>query len=998
MRSKFTWILTLFAVLMMNFSYAQEKSISGTVSDDTGTLPGVSVVVRGTTRGTQTDMDGKYTIMAKAGEVLQFSYIGMKTFTAVVGTSNSVNVTMASEANVLDELTVLTPYRGKISKREVTGAVATVAGKEIAQLPIGSFENALQGRAAGVNVQSSSGRPGAPAVVRIRGNSSISGGSTPLYVLDGIPLAAGSYTELNANDFEGLSVVKDASGSALYGSRGANGVILVNSRKGDYNSPIVFQVSTQTGITTRTDTNFDVMSSAQLFEYQKRAGLSNTPGMTFSDAELAKFANVNTNWADVFFRNAKFNSHQLNASGGGEKVRFYSSLQYYEQEGQLMKSDLQRFTFRTNVEAKISDKFTMGSTLSIGFTKENFIQNENASNVDNPITQAYVGAPYVYPYMPDGSYDLTGVNAPFELSGFASSAYNALEGQQTVIAKQQNGRITGSIYGDLEVAKNLLASVKFGLDYNQSQTLDVIPSGTTLGDIQTGERGYHGESFGYNARFNNTTSLVYSNLFNEKHYFSLGGYVEYFKDHSRGFNFAGYGLNPKFTGYANAITPGSEDGFIPAVGGTFSEEGLFSYFGVARYTYDEKYGFEASLRRDSSSKFADANKVATFYSVSGRWNIDQEAFMQKLEFFNYLKLRASYGTAGNQGAVTAYADRSTWTTGNYAGAGTILVNSLGNPDLKWETVKQFNVGLDFAVWKNIISGSVDYYDKKTIDLLSPQLLSLTSGFSSILSNVGDLRNEGLELSLSALIVNKGDWRFEVLGNISRNKNTIVRLAQGNESIPNGYTVLEEGRLFNEFYLIDYAGVSPTDGRPLWYDADGNLTDVYSVANRTHQDKSPFPKFTGGFGFNLEYKNFDLSSMFSFATDQYRMNTPLMLLESNRLLSQGTNGSTRLLTDVWTPDNRNSVLPAYQYLDDTLLDDSTLYLEDASFLRWRNLTIGYNLPMKESKVLRGARFYGSVTNLATWTKYRGFDPEGVNQQDFFNYPASRTFTFGVDLTF
>ena len=391
MKTKFSVILTLMLALVVQISFAQNKNVSGTVSDNDGMpLPGVTVVVSGTSTGVSTDFDGNYSISVSEGDSLQFSYVGLSTQTVLIGSDSVYNVTLSDDVSALNEV-VLIAY-GNSSREKISGAVSQISGESIEQVPLGSFDQILQGQAPGVQVFSGSGQPGAAARVRIRGNGSINGSSAPIYIVDGIQITAGDFAALNANDFESVSVLKDASATAPFGSRGANGVILITTKKGNYNQKTSFTYKTQYGITEVGDAPFEMMNSKELLEFQRIIGSGAGAGLT--DAEIAELAQTNTNWKDVFFRTGITQSHEIEISGGNDASRFFTSLSYFDQEGIAERSNLQRFTIRGNFENKISEKSKFGLNTSLGFSKSNFISSENGIALQNPFAAAYLAVPY----------------------------------------------------------------------------------------------------------------------------------------------------------------------------------------------------------------------------------------------------------------------------------------------------------------------------------------------------------------------------------------------------------------------------------------------------------------------------------------------------------------------------------------------------------------------------------------------------------------------------
>ncbi|WP_053978408.1 SusC/RagA family TonB-linked outer membrane protein [Mangrovimonas xylaniphaga] len=984
MKLKLTWLMTLFMALVMQFSFAQEKTVTGTVISEADglPLPGVNVIVKGTTRGVQTDFDGNYTITANVGETLVFSFVSMKAVEIVVGTSNSINVSMQEDIAALEEVVVV-GYSSQ-DKTKVSGAVSVVNAEAIEQVPLASFDQILQGQAPGVQISAGSGQPGASARVRIRGNGSINGSNDPLYIIDGIQVSAGDFAAINPNDFENISILKDASATAPYGSRGANGVIVVTTKKGAFGEKTRFTYRTQYGVSHVGNSRFDLMNSSQLLNFQKLVGRGT--GASLSDAEIAELSQTNTNWEDYFFRTGQTVSHELAMTGGSEKSRFYSSISYFDQEGIADRSNLKRFTLRNNYEVRPNDKTKIGLNTLVAYAISDLIDSESSITLQNPYAAVYLASPYYTPYKEDGSYNTSNGNV----------GANALENLHVNGRENKQIRFVGSGFAERELFKNISARTDLGVDYSQDNTFRFADPSTYYGSItEPGFAGFYTEANSYYANITSTTRLMYENTFANKHNFTAGVFMEYVKTHARSSSFTGYGINPTLPGVPAGISEGTpENELIPSVGGSVTERGLFSYFGVANYDYDGRFGLDVSLRRDASSKFSDENQWGTFYSVAGRWNISNEAFLSGNRTINNLKLRASYGTSGNQNAVADFAYATEYGQTSYNGNTGIAFGRIGNEDLKWETSNQFNVGIDYDLFDYRLSGTVEYYNNKTTDLFVTYNLSqASSGVSSIQANAGSMRNAGVDVSLTGVLVRTNDFEFEVNGNFNYNKNEILDLGQVSQ-FEQGTSIIREGLPLGSHYIVKWAGVNPANGEPLYYDIDGNVTNVYSEANSVADFGSYNPVWTGGFGAKLKYKAFEVSTLFSFAADYYRFNNQTFFQENPNFAQY--NLSTIML-DMWQQPGDITEVQSYLYNREFSSKD----IEDASFTKWRNLTVAYNLPQRyidSIGYITGLRVYAQGQNLYTWTKFTGFDPEDSNNIAQYEYPTPRIFTVGLDLKF
>ncbi len=1017
MRSKFMWILALCLVFTTQFAFAQEKTIIGSITDQQGLpLPGVNIVVKTTTRGVQSDFDGNYSIKASIGETLVYSYLGQQTVERLVGNSNTINIQMQEDAQSLEEV-VVTAY-GVEKKSNITAAVSSVKAETIENVPVASIDQVLQGQVAGLNVNTGSGQPGQSGTIIVRGRSSFNANANlePLFIIDGVRVDEDNFRSLNANDIADISVLKDAAAAALYGNRAAGGVIIVTTKKGNFNSPLAITYRTQFGVSTEPDANFEVMNAYQLLAYEREV-VGGGLGASISEEEaLALARQTNTNWSDIFFTQGQTLQHEVVMSGGGENARSYNSLSYFEQEGITFNSGLKRFSFRSNVDTR-SDKFTFSSNLTLNFSRNDFVVDaargtNTGGELDNPFLTPYLGLPYQSSYNPDGSLNIVGDGT----EGFLNTPYLALNTLTLNTDREDEIKIIANLNASYELMKNLKVGTSFGLDYQDYTNLQITQPnslrGSTTPSAESEIKGSRSDFNVKDVRIIATNNITYSNVFDNAHSLEASLFVEYIKRHFRTFGFTGFGLNPKLSNSIQGITDGNTieevDGedtypYIANVFGNARDLGLFSVFGLVKYNYKDRYGIQASLRRDASSRFASTNKWGTFWSISGKWNINNESFMIDTEWIDDLKLRLSYGVVGNED-IGFLSDRNTFAaldlfalgTG-YSGSPGIFPSALGNPDLKWEEQKSINIGLDFAFMESRLSGSLDVYQTDTEDILSLVPLSLTSGFADINQNLGAVRNEGIELTLSYDIIRKEDLTWNIYGNVAYNKNQVLVIDGEQDLLVNGLlTTLSVGDPIGAFYAVRWAGVNPANGEPLYLDVDGNITNVFSLDDRVLlADKTIDPKFQGGFGTNINYKGFSLTSLFSYATDVWRLNGSLGLIEDPSVVGIA-NQSTSMLR-AWSQPGDITDIPAVIY--STRLNSDTRYVEDASFLRLRNITLGYTLSGdKIDNALKSVRFYVQGQNLLTWTKWGGFDPESNTGSDFFDYPVPKTYTFGVDINF
>ena len=1025
MRSKFIRFLTLFMVFVFQYSISQEKTITGTVSDSYGPIPSANVVVKGTTNGSTTDFDGNYLIKAKQGSVLVFSYVGKKSVEVSVGTSSTIDVLMKDDGIQLDDV-VVEAYRTS-SKPLSNIASTTVTNETIEGRPNASFIQTLQAQVPGLNIQTGSGQPGSSSTVILRGLGSINGNVEPLYVIDGVPQNGDNFRSLNPNEISTISVLKDAGATAIYGNRGANGVIVVTTKRGSYNQPLQMQYIGTSGFTQLQGNDYNMMSSREILAFEKQQGVG--LGAAFTDSEIAAY-DVNTNWQDEFFRTGITQAHTLNFTSGGADTNSFTSLGFSDQQGILKGSDLKRFNFRNNLTGRSENKrFNYSTNFTLNWSQRNEASGLGTGGVNrNYVLGANSSLPYVSPDMwvsGQQTVDDYGSDTIFAAYGSplaGTLAYTPLfliDKLNSFALKTDELKTIMNLRGSYDLNNNLTVSAQAGLDYTQNRNIqwespESFNAILFLGDGQE-FGGFEDHSMSRSLLANINANITYKKTFADKHTFEASLFTEYFKAHFDGFNYRQEGLDPKTT------SPGAGTGYIPfdtatptfyvpSVGASKASSGLFSYFGYVDYDFDQKYGFSGTLRRDASSRFNTSNRWGTFFSASARWNIDKEAFMDG-SVFDALKLRASYGSAGNQditgggyfGSLNLTRDLYDATTGygNSVGYGIVQI---GNDDLKWETITTANIGVDFELFKQRLRGSLDVYQKKTTDLFLGQQISAINAITSLNTNIGSLQNSGVEFIAAYDLIkpaNQGDFKLSLNFNASYNKNEILDLATENGLSWDGssLTALNEGNQIGEFYVVEYAGVNPTNGNMLFYNSDGGLTeDPDPATDRVFTGKSRLPKYQGGFGFNADYKNFYASTLFSFVTDVWRYDYDYEGVVDPTSVGQ-FNLSTDL-NDAWTPTNTDTYMPALG-ADNLSIDDfSDRFLKDASYVRMRFASVGYSFPKSflEKSFFSGVKFFVQAENLVTWSKWRGWDAESNRSADQYQYPTPKIYTIGLELNF
>lgn len=970
---------------------AQDRVVTGKVtgSDDGLPLPTVSVFLKGTTNGIPTDLEGNYRLtIPSSGGTLVFRYLGYITQEVEIGDKTIINVVLVPDTQTLGEV-VVTGY-GEYDKKKFAGSASQVTSESVKDVPMSNFEQILQGQASGLLVQSSSGQPGSAAAITIRGVNSISSGTTPLFVVDGVPVSSSQFASMNPNDFESTSILKDASATAMYGSRGANGVVVITTKKGKPGQPS-FTYSYQYGWNQQLtrDDFLPVMNGRQKVDFELLTGGSGLSGLPAE--ELDRLRNIDTDWVQEIFRVGHLQQHEITASGGNENTTFYISGNYFTQEGHVINTGLDRYTLRANVKNQ-SGNFDFGTNFSLGYTEQQTTLEGNAF-IGSPLNAIYWANPYETPYDADGNYTEIRTGQP-------NAVHELLENPRTnnsvrVVANVNMGY-------DFPFMPGLSARTNWGVDFRDAEGRAFTDPSTYSGQQSTGNQGSLSRSNSRTASFVGTTSLNYERVFKNDHELNVGLYQEINYTDFNSFNFTGFGIVGRLEN-ENSITAGTNsNGFIPTVGGNGVKSSLASFFMLADYGMKDKYFLSASVRRDGSSRFGENNKFATFYSVGGSWIMSDEDFLSSVGFIENLKLRASFGTAGNQniGDFGYIALVNTFTGNPYDGLPGKTLANVPNPNLKWESKQSFNIGVDFDLFSNKVSGSVDYFIDDTKDLLMNTQLSRTTGFASQTQNVGQIRNSGIELSIKTTNFRTGDFTWETSANFSYIKNEVVKLAEGQDII-SGTTIIREGEPINSTYVVPYVGVNPANGDALYLDIDGNITNQYDPDDRRVGKPRQAPYF-GGFTNTFRYKGFTFSAFFNWVYGNEVYNNEATNIENPTYFVDGMAAS---LLNAWKTPGQITDVPRIQTINGLTTSpyqtNTTRYIEDGSYLRLRNVTFSYNLPseMVQRWGMKNVRIYVQGQNLWTATKFTGTDPETANGS-FVGavYPALRTYTVGLNVGF
>lgn len=993
---------------------ALQRSVTGTVIDESGRpIAGVAVSVRNGNAATSTSAQGTFTIMASEGNELVFSHLSYFSQTVRIGQSGQLNVTLRLNDNLIEEV-VVTGYT-EYSRSKSTSATTLVNAGDINQVPMSSIDQILQGRVPGMTVAASSGQPGQGASVVIRGVGSISGSSSPLYIMDGIPIESGYFQTINPADIENINVLKDASAKALYGSRGSNGVIVITTKQGRAGRLSV-NYSSQYGFSTLTQPTFEMMDTRERLRFEEEVGLETGrdigPGWRFSpknpnymaqsdswrqtaDRNLDSLGSVNTDWRDLFFQNGNFMEQQVSLSGGSENIKTYNSLGLWTEEGIVRETGLGRFSLRSNTNMDYG-RFTAGINLNLGYSKSRFTYNEGGTGVGSPMASVYYALPYEYPYAADGSFHATDADMPFLDTREGSRGIDVLYG--TSDKTEQLKAILG-VNMAYEITDGLSISTRAGIDFRNSTDQVFINPLSYIGSTQSGQKGAFGEGLRRNFNVVSTTGLTYQKNI-DRHDFEVSGFFEYIESSYRAFNYRGYGLDDRLPETPAGITVSAA--YLPGLGGGRAASAMVSYMGVGRYTYDNKYTATASYRYDgaSLSSVPSKNRWHGFYSFGAAWDVKQEDFLRASDLISVLRLRASYGqTASPFGSSYAYLPLFSVNT-SYGDEQAIRPTNIGNPDFDWEYVDEFNAGLDLSLFNTQrVMLTLDYYKKVTRNMFIDQPLSATAGAGSggiIPLSSARLANQGVEFNLNGDVIQNTDFNWNIGINGAYNRNQILRVSDITDELPEGDTrYIKVGLPYGTYYAPLWAGVDPANGDALYYNRDGSITNVYNAEQQSVPlDASRYPTFTGGITSSVRWKELTLNALFSFVSDVQRWNNIDFYIETERYMT--SNQSRRMLYDRWKKPGDIAHLQRIDLPRNYTSKD----IQDASFMRLRNLKLNYNL----TSSLLGTRFINSINifvqgeNLVTWTNWRGLDPENDRQYGRFEYPNARKYTAGINVNF
>ena len=985
-----TTLLTLLELLIcampvMASAQVEEKedvTVSGVVTSAEDGMPLIGVVVMSSTGGgVSTSEDGSYSITVPAETVLSFHAISYQTLEYIVPSGSAAvtyDVALESDSQMLEE-TVVVAY-GVRKKGTITGSVSSVKSEKIESTPTAAFDQALQGQVPGLTVLSSTGEPSASSTMIIRGTNSINSGTAPLYILDGAAISASEFNSINPSDIESISVLKDASSTSIYGARASNGVIVITTKRGRMADKPTITFRAQLGVSDIAHGQWDLMDTEQRIAYEKEVGLD-------AGKDYEALSKINVDWQDVVYNDAALlQNYELAVSGATDHTNYYISGAYYDQEGIALGSNFNRYSIRANVEQRAAKWLTLGTNTMLNY--QVFEQaDEGTPNLVSPISAAQFMLPYWDPYNADGSIAVTGGTDPTKK--WKGDGVNPIEWLESNPRVYKRYKVFSSVFADAKPIEGLTIRSQFTVDY--THTTGYSRSFPDYAPNQESGSASRISTDGLTLSVTNT--IGYNFDIDNIHNFNFMVGQEGINYHYEDFNVLSEGQNNH---YMTNLSTGSR---VSQWGDTTDNDyGYLSFFARAEYNYANKYYLELSGRTDASSRFGRDGRWAGFGSVGLMWNMLNEDFMAPhRSWLTYAQISLSSGTAGNSEIPNYEHLALVGSAGDYVGSPGLAPISQGNENLSWESTWTTNLGLHFAFW-NRLNVDLELYNKYTYNMLMlvPKSYS-DNGFGANWDNVGAMVNRGAELNLTGTALQLGDFIWTVNANVSYNHNRITELYGGVDEYEMASTSLRlvVGHDSGEFFINRFAGVNPANGDALWYTKDGEITNELRDEDRVMIGKSYNAPWVGGFGTTFAWKGLSLSAQFSWVADRWMINNDRFYQESNGRF-QTYNQSAKLL-DRWKEPGDISETPrhgVYMELDDRLL-------EDASFLRLKNLMLSYQLPapfIRKTGFIEGLRVYFQAQNLLTFTKFSGLDPEGVSNIYIAQYPMSRQFTFGLDLTF
>ena len=991
--------MMFFACLFLSIGMAMAQThVSGIVtsSEDGEPVIGATVKVVGSqTAGTVTDIEGRFSLsVSKPGVELEFSSIGM--VSKRVKASENMTVVLQVDSHTLEQV-VITGYGSAKKLGSVVGSIASVDKKKLESIVTPNFTDALAGQVSGLSVLSGAGDPSQSATIRLRGINSIQSSSQPLFILDGAPIDAAFYATLNPADIESITVLKDAASTAIYGARAANGVIVLTSKQGKYSEQVSLSVRAQYGIAGPTSDGVEMMNSKQYVKFRDLIG------QPVSDEvrTLVDKYNINTNWRDEMIDNAA-PTLDVNATmqGGGQTVNYYISFNHHKQDGLIEMSKMHRNTLNARINARLNRFFKIGFTTNLGVQRYSQNAEWSASGAiyaANPLVFARKAMPFDTPYQytidengkmikGDRAIGLkySGIVMPWWYNAHRNYYRNKLTLNTSVT--ETFTPLEGLTFQALQSINGLES-----MNHGSFSPYDAFVDG--MGNKIDAMKGSVSASSSRYYQFTLSHTAEWRKQFGD-HYVGILLGEETRIERSRGLSAYSEGQTDSrllLLPHGTTVTPGD-------LGDSFGEEVANSLFANAEYNYKEKYYVTGSIRRDGSSKFAPGHRWGTFWSAGAKWDLKKEDFLKDVKWLNDLSLSVNYGTTGNDSGTGSYGYFGSYGVGGlYNGESSLGIASMSNPDLTWETTAKWNVGLNFSIFDRA-HFQVDFYRNKSTDMLMSIPYSMTTGFSSGIGNVAAMTNTGVEANVDVDILKTKDFYWSFKANVGYNKNEITELFQGRDEyvLANTGLKMAVGHAYGEFFQVRFAGVDPMTGAPLYYDKDGNKTKKFNEErDAVFLGKKRYAPWTGGFGTNFRYKNVSLIADFAWVAGKYMMINDDYFI-ANPQLATGWNQRVEML-NIWTTPGQITDIPGAKY--DVQFTDQML--QNASFLRMKTLSIQYEFPkkwMQATRYIKGVKVFGIARNLFTITPFEGYDPEPDMNLVQFNYPNTRQFVFGAEISF
>ena len=1002
--SKRLFSLALCLLIGVGTAFAQTVKVSGTVTDNNGD-PVVSAAVQlkgSTSVYTMTDAVGEFSINVPGDGTLAVSCLGFTPTEVPVNGRSTVTIQLKPDSQVLEDVIVVA--YGTVRREANTGSVTSVKNEQLAQVPATSVDKMLAGKMAGVSITSGSGQPGSTSTIRVRGTSSINAGNEPLWVVDGIPVMSSDFrmlsnagvgggsssTFLNPNDIESITVLKDAAAASVYGSRAANGVILVTTKSGK-NGQAKFTARAKFGAQQLiNDNNYRPLTGQELLDYRRvcaiNAGYPDDPTSEYYYPQTM-LENGTTNWYKELTKVGTLQEYEINATGGNDKASYYSSVAYHKNDGVFYGVDYQRLTARVNADFKLSNVLKTGAKINLSYADSNSGQMGDAYYI-NPVKAMWDINPWTPLKNADGSYNVD-IPENQNTNPRAVAVYDTYN--------DKDYRVQGNLYLEWKPLKQLTFKTTNGLEFVYVDSHQYWAPETNEGTATL---------FKYwskDIRLTTSNTVTYDDKFGDHSLRLMAGQEAMMDNYDY---LGGYSPNvDPLIPYPSTSTPAQDKVYYNII-----EETLLSFFGVADYNYLNKYYLQASVRADGSSLFGADNKWGVFWSVGGSWNINREKWMSGTKnWLSALKLRASYGVNGNNN-ISAYRAYGVYSTVTYANLVGMRASSPENPNLSWEKNKTWNAGLDFGFFDDRLTGSVDVYSRKTTDMLLSKRVPYTTGFGTNFMNIGSIRNNGVELQLDGVILNTNDWYWTAGFNIAFNRSKVLDLADseyleitdsraaddGNNSTP--VRIVKDKSLYT-FYLRDWYGVNPSNGNGIWYDKDGKLTSDVSKARYIYAG-SPEPKATGGFNTTVSWKGLSLSAYFEFVAGNKVVVNNSGMLDGYSM----NNNTSNAALNYWKKPGDTGVLPkpVAENPGRYYVGYSTRFLQDGSYTRIKDITLSYTLPEKILKPvkMKGVRVYVSALNPYTFHHVTALDPElgSVGYSNGYTHSMVKSFVGGVEVSF